>query len=128
MKNINRKLIESRRSTRNINRRDTKLGRPRGSTDRHGRCNRVDRVSLRRTAWRAFAVAFGRRLTELLTERDVAASELAAALDVSVMTVLAWKRGRSVPPSIQLAAIASALSCAFVDLLPEQAYSAGGVA
>lgn len=128
MKNINRKLIESRRSTRNINRRDTKLGRTRGSTDRHGRCNRVDRASLRRTAWRAFSVAFGRRLTELLTERDVAASELAAALDVSVMTVLAWKRGRSVPPSIQLAAIASALSCAFVDLLPEQAYSAGGVA
>lgn len=128
MKNINPELTQSRRSAGNINRRGTKLGRPLGSTDRRGRCNRVDRVSLRRTAWRAFSVAFGRRLADLLTERDIAASELAAALDVHVMTVLAWKRGRSVPPSIQLAAIASALSCAFVDLLPEQAYAAGGVA
>lgn len=102
-------------------------GRPRGSPDRHGRCNRVDVATLRRTTWRTFAVGFGRRLATLLEERDVAASELAAALGLSVMTVLAWRRGRSVPPSIWLAAIAIALSCSVVDLLPEQAHAAGGV-
>lgn len=122
MKNVSNSASKPRRGRRNI-----ALGRPRGSVDRHGRCNRVDLVSLRRTTWRSFAVAFGQRLGDLLKERDVAASELAAAVDVSVMTVLAWRRGRSVPLPLRLAAVSRVLSCSLVDLLPDQAHAAGGV-
>lgn len=122
MKNISNSASKLRGSRRNIAR-----GRPRGSVDRHGRCNRVDLVSLRRTTWRSFAVSFGQRLGDLLKERDVAASELAAAISYSQMTVFGWLRGRSVPSAFSLAAVAGALSCSLVDLLPDQAHAAGGV-
>lgn len=103
------------------------LGRPRGSIDRHGRCVRVDVVALGRTSWRAFSAAFGHRLEQLLKERDVAVTELAAAVHVSPQTVFAWLRGRSVPLPLRLAAVSRALGCSLVDLLPEQAHAAGGV-
>jgi hypothetical protein len=104
-----------------------RIGRPLGSVDRHGRCHRVDLIRMRRTSWRSFCLAFGHRLSQLLDERDIAATELAAAIDVSVMTVFAWRRGRSVPGSLMLAGIAAAIGCSVVDLLPEQAHEIGGV-
>lgn len=99
------------------------LGRPVGARDRHGRCNRV-RWS--RSSWASARVAFGHHLSDVLEERDVAATELAAAIGVHWQTVMAWRRGR-IPGFAALAAIAEALSCSIIDLLPEQAHSPGGV-
>ena len=53
--------------------------------------------------------------------------QLAEAIGVNPMTVYGWRRGRSVPGALMLAAIATALRCSFVDLLPDQAHDIGGV-
>jgi DNA-binding XRE family transcriptional regulator len=101
-------------------------GRPRGSRDRYGRAIRVDCERLRRSSWPSFCRSFGRRLEDEMRRVDVAASELAAAIGVSPMTVYGWRRGRSVPGMFVIAALATALRCSF-DLLPDQAHDIGGL-
>lgn len=104
-----------------------KRGRPPGSRDRHGRAVRVDCERLRRSSWPGFCRSFGQRLEDEMRRVDVAASELAEAIGVNPMTVYGWRRGRSMPGTFVLAAIATALRCSFVDLLPDQAHDIGGV-
>lgn len=99
-----------------------KTGRPLGSRDRYGRAIPVDRRLRRGARWRLFVVAFGRRLRQLLEGRDVACSELAAAIQVDPMTTYAWTSGRRFPAPPTLLAIAQSLSCSVVDLLPEEAH------
>lgn len=96
-------------------------GRPTGSRDLNGRAVRA-RPPLRRTPrYNALASDFGHTLTSAMQSRQIAASELAAALGLNVGTVLAWRRGRSIPGIPSLVAVATALGCALVDLLPESA-------
>ena len=127
MRNINRRLTESGALTKELNSGLRKRGRPRGSVDRHGRAVRVDRAALERRSWPEFRRAFGRRLEDELRRADVAVTELAAAIDCSPQTVFAWHRGRSVPCAMTIAAIATALRCSFVDLLPDSAHDIGGL-
>lgn len=98
-----------------------KLGRPPGSRDRSGRANRVDLARIR-AAYRELCAATGARLRQLREERDVSADELALAIDVCRMTVLAWERGRSAPSLVCQLAISWALTCTLADLLPDQAH------
>lgn len=95
-------------------------GRPRGSRDLLGPARRAVR-SYRSRQWRAFCQDLGNRLRTARRERAVAAEELASAISVSTMTVLAWERGRSAPAMLSLHAIGRALGCSLVDLLPESA-------
>jgi DNA-binding Xre family transcriptional regulator len=101
-------------------------GRPLGAVDRHGRAHRAQ-IRLGTTAWRSFCVAFGRRLDQLMAERDVAATELAAAIGLHEQSIHILRRGERMPHMVTLAALSQALSCSLVDLLPEQAHGAGGV-
>jgi DNA-binding Xre family transcriptional regulator len=102
-----------------------RVGRPLGAVDRHGRCVPVRDLS--HPTWRALCQAFGHRLDDLMTERDVAATELAAATGLHLGSINAWRRGARMPNTHTLAMLAGALGCALVDLLPEQAHAAGGV-
>lgn len=97
-------------------------GRPSGSRDRLGAAVCVDRRVRKPTAWRPLAADFGRRLSQLLDERDVAASELAAALGKSAQTVFSWTRGDRLPSIMTMAQVALALRCSIVDLMPESAH------
>jgi len=101
-------------------------GRPLGMRDRHGRCVPA-RCDLASASWRAFCRDFGHRLEKLMAERDVAATELAAATSFHLGSIQAWRRGARMPNTHGLAVIAMALGCALVDLLPAQAHAAGGV-
>lgn len=76
---------------------------------------------MRSAVWRAFAEAFGQTLRARREDRGIAATELAAAIAASSQTIHAWERGRSVPAVATLLAIAAALGCTLVDLLPERA-------
>lgn len=96
------------------------IGRPRGSRDLTGPARRAVR-SYRSRQWQSFCRALGDRLRTARRERAVAANELAAAISVSTMTVLAWERGRSAPAMLSLHAIGRALGCAMADLLPDEA-------
>jgi len=100
-------------------------GRPLGAVDRHGRAHRAQ-IRLGTTVWRSFCVAFGRRLDQLMAERDIAATELAAAIGQHEQSIHQLRRGMRMPHMVTLAAMSEALSCALVDLLPEQAHGAGG--
>jgi DNA-binding XRE family transcriptional regulator len=75
----------------------------------------------RSAAWLELCREFGVRLRQLRAERQIAASELAAAVGVANGTVLAWERGR-VPGPLWLLACAIALGCTLIDLLPERAH------
>lgn len=99
----------------------TKRGRPRGSRELTGRCVRATRPIRFGPAYAALSRDFGRQLGIVMGERAIAASELAAAIRVSVDTVFAWRRGRSIPAVASLHAVARALGCALADLLPESA-------
>lgn len=101
-------------------------GRPPGSPDRNGRAARSKRLPTSAPAFREFAKACGRRLRELREEQDIAASELAAAIKMSKMTVHSWERGREVPRIRVMISIAAALRCSLVDLLPEAAHYRSG--
>ena len=95
-------------------------GRPRGSVDLAGRATIAVR-SHRSRRWRTLCEDFGRHLRAARRERAIAASELAAAIGSSTMTVLAWERGKMMPAMISIDALARALGCALVDLMPESA-------
>lgn len=64
---------------------------------------------------------FGEQLTAVMRERAIASSELAAAINVLTQTVMAWRRGVSIPAVASLSAMAVAMSCALIDLMPESA-------
>lgn len=98
------------------------IGRPTGSADRRGAATRVDPRFRKPTPWRPFCAEVGRRIEQLMRERDIAASELAAALHRQPSTVFQWLRGDHLPTLLTLAQIALALRCTVVDLLPESAH------
>lgn len=100
----------------------SRLGRPPGSRDRHGRARRVSSAARRPRSWRSLCLAFGRRLRILREEQDIAASELAAAIGASPYTVLSWERGDRMPSMTVLCMTATALDCSLVDLMPEEAH------
>lgn len=70
------------------------VGRPPGSHTKYGRALR--RVPLREPEVRWLA-AVGERMRELREEQDIAASEVAAALDVNEITIHKWESGRNAP-------------------------------
>ena len=97
-------------------------GRPRGSLELRGRATRATWTEVRRSAaWRALCLDFGERLRTLRRERGIAASEFAAAVDVSTSAVMSWERGR-MPAVAVLMACSIALGCTLADLLPERAH------
>lgn len=94
-------------------------GRPRGSKDRHGK---AQRVPIRSDAYARHVAAIGERIRDIREERDVARSELAAALNVWESTVTNWENGstRRVPTLRRLVQIAQALDCMVIDLIPQE--------
>lgn len=96
-------------------------GRPRGSRDLHGRAVRSVVPDHRSPRWQVFCRAFGEVLSARMRDMAIASSELAAAISRSVLTVCAWRRGRSVPCMRVLVAVAGALGCTVADLLPDEA-------
>lgn len=99
-------------------------GRPPGSRDRNGRARPVDHRAREMSAWRHFRLAFGARLRFLREEpgRDIAVSELAAAIGCSSSSIHQWERGAEFPSIATLLMVAAALDCSLVDLMPEEAH------
>ena len=89
-------------------------GRPRGSRDRLGRCTR--RVPISEPFVR-YMREVGVRIRELREEQDVAASELAAALNVHRATVQHWESGIRTPTIANLYRISVALGVRVSDIL-----------
>lgn len=98
----------------------TSVGRPIGSVDLHGRAVRAER-SYHSQAWREFRRDQGAQMRDTRRARAIAAEELAAAINVNVQTVFRWERGDGAPTLLSLVAVAKALGCSLVDLLPESA-------
>jgi DNA-binding XRE family transcriptional regulator len=98
------------------------IGRPPGSHDRNGRARRIGSAARRPSSWRTLCEAFGRRLRVLREEKDIAASELAAAIGAATATIFSWERGDRMPSMTVLCMVAVALDCSLVDLMPEEAH------
>lgn len=98
-----------------------KIGRPRGVKDLRGRANRVDYNTRSGPIWLTFAARIGERLRALRTERQIASSELAAAVGVSTPTIHRLERGH-VPGWPLMIALAIALDVPLVELLPAEAH------
>ena len=94
-------------------------GRPIGSVDRSGRAVRAQVQHRRSPRWLAFCRALGAQLRRCRESRNIAATELAAAIGAHVQTVWIWERGRQAPCLPMLVAIAAALGCSLADLLPD---------
>jgi ribosome-binding protein aMBF1 (putative translation factor) len=93
-------------------------GRPRNSHNRYGHARRVD-VEVKRTArWRELARLIGLRIRYEREKRDIAASELAAAIGSCVRVIHRWESGTNPPHLSSLFAIATALGCDIIDLVP----------
>ncbi len=93
-----------------------KLGRPCGSVDRNGRALRVP---LRAYAHDHVALVIGEAIRRARESQDVAASELAAAIDVGTSAVLAYERGARLAPLHQLWRIAAALGVRLDSIVGE---------
>lgn len=93
------------------------IGRPRGSRSLRGEAARIPWSS---PLWKRILVEFGLQLRKHREATDISAAELAEAVGVSPLTVFAWERGRSMPNGAVLFRVAAALSCSFVDLLPDE--------
>ena len=93
-------------------------GRPRGSPDRYGHAQRVDVEVKKRPQWRALARLIGHGIKTARERRDVAASELAAAIGSSVTVIYRWEKGVNPPHLSSLLAISLALDCPLSALIP----------
>jgi ribosome-binding protein aMBF1 (putative translation factor) len=88
-------------------------GRPRGSSDLHGKARRFD------PRWdRDYLVAIGRRLHDARAERDVSASELGAACGLDASCIYKIERGDSNPLARTLCRLAVALGLSPSELMP----------
>lgn len=97
-------------------------GRPLGSRDRNGRARPIDHRAREMSAWRHLCLAFGARLRFLREERNIAATELAAAIGSCKQTIWQWERGECMPSMPVLLMTAAALDCSLVDLMPDEAH------
>lgn len=84
------------------------VGRPLGSIDRNGRALRVPGKGYARDHVK---LTVGENIRRVREEANVAATELAAAVEVSRSTILAYEGARRCVPLHMLWRIAAALGC-----------------
>lgn len=94
-----------------------RMGRPRGSKDRGGRALRTPHDDRYALAYAALHV--GRAIREAREAMDIAASELAAAIDVDPSAVHSWERGAHCPCLGRLMRVAWALGISPASLLED---------
>ncbi len=96
-------------------------GRPVGSMDRMGKAILITAGPLHA---RQLVIARGIaiRLSSILDEQSVSASELAEAVGVSQYTVYNHLSGNATPSLWTMVAYAAALRCSLVDLMPDEAH------
>lgn len=93
----------------------SKVGRPKGSPDRHGslRCPTNKAACRRRALW------VGPAIQEAREAAGVSAEELGARVGTTGNTIAHYESGRRLPPLERLVAIAAALAVTVASLVAE---------
>lgn len=99
---------------------ETVRARPRGGPHLTGHAQRADVGGRNTPEWKTLALLIGERIRAVRESKNIAPSELEAAIGCSKSIVRQWERGEKTTSLGTLVAISRALNCALGDLIPHE--------